>query len=512
MYDGCPGCPYKHYKQFYDYYGDYDYADKWVSAALAGTKDMAFTSGKHGPNDFSSLGDAARIEAVKKGSAYLNVWMYVIREFEDAIDDCTSCTSDCNEHSTNSGSVHAWDEGVAFYTGSLEGTAYGGNGAGKLVYRLAEKRCANFGTCGASGAGVTGTSKVNTELFKLFANGRDWLQQGRCSSVRPVVDAVVSLMTVPLVQGSLRYAYKVGNIVKDQTAKNAAEGATFAAAVLPLVHHCNTASAAVVSANLKFGAATFSAGSDADTSDFTSGMLPDFPKVKAAFEDVYACLGITCDMVGGLLDGDSPYAGAGACTFQSAPIAGYVPGSIVTEHNKIDLDQKAMETALKAKNYTGATDAYANGGNSVSKGKFRAPACGPVCRLGPCRSAWPRPTGMRGLGPGPPPTTRPPQGRFRVPGRPACAYGHSCRSPGVPRSPTPARPSPCRHAAGLLDERAEEDVRRLPRLPVQALQAVLRLLRRLRLRRQVGLGGARRHEGHGLHERQARPERLLVAR
>ena len=97
MYDGCPGCPYKHYKQFYNYYGDYDYADKWVSAALgdasgAGT-DMAFTSGKHGPNAFSTLGDAARKEAVKKGTAYMHVWMYAIREFEDAIDDCISVPS-----------------------------------------------------------------------------------------------------------------------------------------------------------------------------------------------------------------------------------------------------------------------------------------------------------------------------------------------------------------------------------------------------------------------------------
>ena len=30
-------------------------------------------------------------------------------------------------------SVHAWDEGVAFYTGSLEGTAYGGSSDGKLL-------------------------------------------------------------------------------------------------------------------------------------------------------------------------------------------------------------------------------------------------------------------------------------------------------------------------------------------------------------------------------------------
>ena len=159
MYDGCPGCPYKHYSMFYDYYGDFDYADKWVSAALAGTS-MSFTSGKHGPNDFSTLGDAARIEAVKKGSAYMNVWMYAIREFEDAIDDCTSCTTECNEHSVNSGSVHAWDEGVAFYSGTLEGTAEGGDSAGKLVYRLAEKRCQNFGTCGANGGATSGTSQV----------------------------------------------------------------------------------------------------------------------------------------------------------------------------------------------------------------------------------------------------------------------------------------------------------------------------------------------------------------
>ena len=95
---------------------------------------------------------------------------------------------------------------------------------------------------------------MNTELFQLFDNGRDWLQQGRCSSVRPLVDQIVSLMTVPLVQGALRSAYKNSQAGTDMaTPKSAAEGATFSAAVLPLVHRCNAASAAVVSDNLKFG-------------------------------------------------------------------------------------------------------------------------------------------------------------------------------------------------------------------------------------------------------------------
>merc|ERR1712025_889388 len=51
MYDGCPGCPYKHYKQFYDYYGSFTYA---APASLT--------------FDFGDAADAARKEAVKKGT------------------------------------------------------------------------------------------------------------------------------------------------------------------------------------------------------------------------------------------------------------------------------------------------------------------------------------------------------------------------------------------------------------------------------------------------------------
>ena len=115
-----------------------------------------------------------------------------------------------------------------------------------------------------------------------------------CGSVRPLVDQIVSLMTVPLVQGALRYAYKNSQAGDGMaTPKNAAEGATFSAAVLPLVHNCNAASAAVVSDNLKFG--LFPDGVT-DTARYSN-----FAAVKAAFEDVYACLGITCAQVGGLI-------------------------------------------------------------------------------------------------------------------------------------------------------------------------------------------------------------------
>merc|ERR1719460_3493090 len=299
--------------------------------------------------------------------------MYAIREFEDAIDDCTVCTANCNAFSANdAGPVHAWDEGVAFYTGSLEGAAPGGNSAaGKLAYRLAEKRCANFGTC----TGTGGISQVNHELFKaggLFAQGRDLLLAGDCAAVRPVVNDIVSIMTVPLVQGTLRYAWKTGQIdaadnkLADQSAKNSAEGSTFAAAVLPLVHACDVAAAKVVSDNMKFGAAVY----DKTTGNFASGTKPDTAAVKAALESTYSCLGISCASVGSLLSSDkvTPESGMEGCDL----IAGYKPmGGSVQQHNQIDLDQKAMETALGTADFVTAKTHYTQGGNSLSKGSFR---------------------------------------------------------------------------------------------------------------------------------------------
>ena len=176
-----------------------------------------------------------------------------------------------------------------------------------------------------------GISQVNHELFEaggLFPQGRDLLLEGKCSEVRAVVDQIVSLMTVPLVQGTLRYAWKVGQIggvdnkLTDQSAKNAAEGSTFAAAVLPLVHACDAAAAETVRDHMKFGAAVY----DKTTGAFVSGTKPDTSAVKAALESTYTCLGITCAHVGGLLswDGVTPEAGMEAC-IPSTPLPPLTP-------------------------------------------------------------------------------------------------------------------------------------------------------------------------------------------
>jgi hypothetical protein len=223
-------------------------------------------------------------EAMQKGTVYLAIWMYVIREMEDALDDCVM------EEPVDSG-VHSWDEAVAFYTGSLEGTTGLGNGV--LMYALADARCQNFRTCGKSGDSTVGRSYVNEEVFREFNAGQTKLMTGDCVGAKENKDRIVQLMTVPLIQGTLRYAYLQDTGV-DRGEKAGAEGATFAAAVLPFVYDCGVSGvqasgvedSTIIYENLKVG-------HEIDT---------NFQAVKEAFERNYECMGITCSDVGGIWD------------------------------------------------------------------------------------------------------------------------------------------------------------------------------------------------------------------
>jgi hypothetical protein len=300
----CPGCPYKEFKKFYDYYGSSTYADDYVTAALDGTA-TSFTTGL-GNADFSKYGFDGRREGAKKGSAYMNVYMYVLREFEDAFDNCKEVDIE-----QNYGAAHSWDEGVAFYTGSLEGTT--GAGSGKLLHALADKRCANYKTCGNDGDEVEGISKINYLLGDQFRLGQNALLTYNCGAVRPIVDRIADLMSVPMIQGTLRYAYKVdtqGGVEREK-----ARGAVFMAAVIPRVHDCNVTDAAIIYENMKIGATS-----------------TDHAKVKKAFERNYDCMGVNGALIGGLFNSatNSYYEGAEPKAFER--MAGYEPMSQVTDH------------------------------------------------------------------------------------------------------------------------------------------------------------------------------------
>lgn len=179
-----------------------------------------------------------------------------------------------------------------------------------LLYALADKRCKNFKTCGMKGNEDTGTSDVNYELGRLFSLGQHYLLVGECQEAKYVKEQVVNLMAVPLIQGTLRYAYKIDKLNGGTNNKANAEGAVFAAAVLPRVAHCDAEAAGSIEANMKLGAKA------------------NFAAVKSAFESVYDCMNVTCSSVGGLWfpGKEDYYDGAAPCfKFETdIPVGGLV--------------------------------------------------------------------------------------------------------------------------------------------------------------------------------------------
>jgi len=272
--------------------------------------DAAFSGITIGDINFGTVGDDFRREVIQKGIVYLNVFPYVIWEMQDAVNDCNNGNVTFNDNS-----VHAWDEAVAFYTGSIEGTSKGGvNGLdsgsdGQLQFMLADKRCMNFGTCTADRDldNFAGYSNVNKDIFALFAAGRDEIlgakHTSECPQVPDLMDEISGLMLIPFIQGVQRYLVKTG-IRETPSAKEAGELFAFASAVLPFIHKADPEVAEIlyeVAWNLEYNE-------------------HDWRDIKTKIEKTYPLLGVgagegvvTCIQVGELTDLNGVKEGSEAC-------------------------------------------------------------------------------------------------------------------------------------------------------------------------------------------------------
>jgi Notch-like protein len=261
------------YHAYADYYGADDYGDQLIKAAFGGT---ATSFPGMGNQDFSSMGADGKEQVIKKATAYINTLMYVMYEVEDALVVCKKGPGGGNIGGDYVDDIHAWDEAVCFYTGSLP------PGEGVLAHRLAEKRCADWGTCNDDS-----TSPLNDKVFELWNEGQEQILAGDCDGARATTDAYAKLWIQPLIQGTMSYAYEVGAMGGGE--KEAAEGAVFMAAVVPAIHMHNADAASVIYENMKFGA------------------TPDYKAVKEAFESVYDDIGVTCEEIGGFMNEDGTY-------------------------------------------------------------------------------------------------------------------------------------------------------------------------------------------------------------
>merc|ERR1711985_52314 len=126
-----------------------------------------------------------------------------------------------------------------------------GSGSGKFPYALADKRCGNFKTCGDMADSTTGGSWVNINIFDNFRQGQAKLARGECASARANKEAIESLMYIPLIQGTLRYAWKTDNEAYSEKAE--AEGVVFALSDVPVVAACDLEAANTIASGLQAG-------------------------------------------------------------------------------------------------------------------------------------------------------------------------------------------------------------------------------------------------------------------
>merc|ERR1711933_202940 len=131
------------------------------------------------------------------------------------------------------------------------------------------------------------------EAFKI---GQNCALAGDVSCMTHSLSQIIEQMTIPVLQGMLRYAYKAdpatpGDAVRP---KEWAEGMAFARAILPQLDACDSEVASMVVSNFDLTA--------------ESPMKDGYMKVLKAVESCYSSMGITCAEVGAL-DASSPGSG-----------------------------------------------------------------------------------------------------------------------------------------------------------------------------------------------------------
>jgi hypothetical protein len=98
-------------------------------------------------------------------------------------------------------------------------------------------------------------------------------------------------MTIPLIQGSIRYAYKLSKYddrTTDKFEKEWGEGFAFLSAVIPQIDNCDSDAAALLMANM---------GVEVPIDDV---MKDGYEKYRDAIRSTFQCLGITCTDIGEL--------------------------------------------------------------------------------------------------------------------------------------------------------------------------------------------------------------------
>jgi hypothetical protein len=297
----------EHFAKYTSYYKTPRYADEFIQAALLARP----TNFLHGNADFSKFRPRSRIEVLRVATKTLHVWMYVVQQLESALELCSQPCDEEYGSRCDDYPVRAWDQSFAYYAGSLEGEH--GEGEGKMLFDLADNMCHKTNTCT-----VSGIANINIDIVNLFTAGQLAVLQRRCADAYDIKEKIVSAMTVPLVQAVMHEAYYQHTEISGTDDIMKVQRASYAAALLPLVHHCNPNDAEKIYFSMGLGIFDDETAVNYTTTTKNESTL-NFQLIKQALEDNYGCLGVTCRSVGGVWNGTNYGTGASPCTFNDDP-------------------------------------------------------------------------------------------------------------------------------------------------------------------------------------------------
>lgn len=248
------------YETFAAFFGE-DYAEATVVNAINRT------------DEFTGASRDQAAEAVTRALQCLVSYMAVLEKLYGAVDLCRNGTA----------AIQRWEEGVALFVGSLEGTESGGNGAwdGTMLYSLAKETCEGFGTCEGNG-----DASINQDILAVLTDGRGLLQVDDCEGALLVIeDEILSYLPVSLVQGMLFYATEMSDLEAGSDAYELASAYVLARSVLPLVDAVNQTSSRIISDNTAFS--------------LTSQPVPDgVDSLYEAMTYVMTGMDVSCDDIG----------------------------------------------------------------------------------------------------------------------------------------------------------------------------------------------------------------------
>lgn len=242
-----------------------NYADVMVTAALNNKGDYFLET--------PGARDVARAQIAKKGTSYHNAWLYSVSELSSAIamaekiDTSTKKTTDGTmtvEQSVGAKIDSAW----AYWVGSQNGN---------MPQSLAKSRGKNFGTC----------SKIPDALTAAFNTAQSYAKTDTFDKAKFIKAAtdLVPLMTVPLIQGCLRYANRAEGMMMDLAAGDVAN-----LAILSEAHvFCNAVYPQMVSSDAK---------TVRDMLAPTSKMTISASTINTALENNYARMSVTKEQIG----------------------------------------------------------------------------------------------------------------------------------------------------------------------------------------------------------------------